>query len=433
MKHFLTYRKQRVVLIRQSFSWTNVKVGVPQGSFLGLLLFLIYINDLADGLSSNTKLFADDTSLFSVIHDSVITTLELNSDLSRIKQWACQWKMSFNPDPNKQAQEVIFSRKLKKVCHPPLRFNNDNVSQVSSQKHLGLTLDNRLTFDEHLTSVSNKISKTIGLLRKLQNILPRPALLTIYKSFIRPHLDYGDIIYDQAYNLSFHQKLESIQYNAALALTGAIRGSSREKLYQELGLESLQLRRWYRKLCCFYKIYNKQAPGYLTELIPTRNEAYQTRHFANIPSLSFKHNFFKNTFFPSTILEWNKLDPSLRNSASYNVFKNNILKFIRPSPNKISQCHNPKGIKLVTRLRLGLSHLQEHKFKNSFQDTLNPLCSCGHDTETTSHYFLHCPLFHAKWSTLLKNINEIDSPIFNKSESVVTRILLMTMNLSRMK
>ena len=194
------------------------------------MLFLIYINDLADVLSSNTKLFADDTSLFSVIHDSVITTLELNSDLSRIKQWAFQWKMSFNPDPNKQTQEVIFSRELKKLFHPSLRFNNNNVSQASSQKHSGLTLDNRLTFDEHITNLSNKISKTIGLLRKLQNILPRPALLTIYKCFIRPHLDYGDINYDQAYNLSFHQKLESIQYSAALGLTGAIRGSSREKL-----------------------------------------------------------------------------------------------------------------------------------------------------------------------------------------------------------
>ena len=101
-------------------------------------------------------------------------------------------------------------------------------------------LDNRLTFDEHLTNVSNKISKTVGLLRKLQNIL---TLLTIYKCFIRPHLDYVDIIYDQAYNLSFHQKLESIQYKTALALTVAIRGSSKEKFYQELGLESLQLRR----------------------------------------------------------------------------------------------------------------------------------------------------------------------------------------------
>ena len=131
LKHFSRNRKQRVVLNGQSSSWTNVKAGVPQGSILGPLLFLIYINDLADGLSSNTKLFADDTSLFSVIHDSVITTLELNSDLSRIKQWAFQWKMSFNPDPNKQAQEVIFSRKLKKVCHPPLRFDINNVSQAS--------------------------------------------------------------------------------------------------------------------------------------------------------------------------------------------------------------------------------------------------------------------------------------------------------------
>ena len=136
--------------------------------------------------------------LFSVIHDSVITTLELNSDLSRIKQWTFQWKMSFNPDPNKQAQEVVFSRKLKKFCRPSLRFNN-NVSQASSQKHLGLTLDHRLTFDKHLTNVLNKINKTMRLLRILQNILPRSEFHPIYECFIRPHLDYGDIIYDQAF------------------------------------------------------------------------------------------------------------------------------------------------------------------------------------------------------------------------------------------
>ena len=79
-------------------------------------------------------------------------------------------------------------------------------------------------------------------------MLPRQALVTIYKAFIRPHLDYGDVLYDQAFNKSFHAKNESIQYNACLAITGAIRGTSRENTYQELGLESLQLRRWYRKL-----------------------------------------------------------------------------------------------------------------------------------------------------------------------------------------
>ena len=99
----------------------------------------------------------------------------------------------------------------------------------------------------------------------------------------------------------------------------------------------------------------------MTELIPTRNETYQTRLVASAPSLRFKHNFFflkkKKTFFSSAILEWDKVDPSLRNLPSYNFFKISILKFIRPSPNKIFQCYKPKRIKLVTQLGLGLSHL----------------------------------------------------------------------------
>ena len=100
-------------------------------------------------------------------------------------------------------------------------------------------LDCKLNFEEHLKTIVNKINKTIGLLRKFQNFLPRKSSLTIYKSFIRPHLDYGGIIYDQSYNTSFHQRLESLQYNAALAITDAIRGTSKENLYNELGLESL--------------------------------------------------------------------------------------------------------------------------------------------------------------------------------------------------
>ena len=112
-------------------------------------------------------------------------------------------------------------------------------------------LDTKLDFQDHLKRIFSKVNKTIGLLRKLHHILPRSPLLTIYKSFIRPHLDYSDIIHDQAYNASFHQKLGSIQYNAALAITGATRRTSKEKLYDELGLETLEKRRWYRKLCCF--------------------------------------------------------------------------------------------------------------------------------------------------------------------------------------
>ena len=236
IKCFLKNHKQRVVLNGQTSSWTNVLAGVPQGSILGPLFFLIYINDLSDDLSSNPKLFADDTSLFSVVHDKNTSAKELNNDLRKISNWAYQWKMSFNPDPLKHTQEVYFSRKITKTNHPTLIFNDNPVHQVALQKHLGMFLDYKLNFEEHLKTIVNKINKTIGLLRKLQNFLPRKSLLTMYKSFIRPHLDYGDIIYDQSYNTSFHQRLESLQYNTALAVTGSIRGTSKEKLHNELDL-----------------------------------------------------------------------------------------------------------------------------------------------------------------------------------------------------
>ena len=252
---FLRNRKQRVLLNGQVSGWSDVTAGVPQSSILGPLLFLIYINNLSEGLSSNTKLLADDTSLFSVTHDINTSALELNSNLAKIKRWALPWKMNFNRNPKKEAQEVIFSRKSKAISHPPIVFNNNNVIQNTSQKHLGIILDSRLSFEKHLETVLCKINKTIDLIRKLQNLLPRTVLITLYKAFVRPHLDYGDIIYDQANNTSFLQKLESLQYNACLAIAGAIRGSSREKIYQELGFESLQQRRWYRKLCSFYKVF----------------------------------------------------------------------------------------------------------------------------------------------------------------------------------
>ena len=155
--------------------WSNVKAGVPQGSILGPLLypFPIYINDLPKVLSSNAKLFADDTSLLSVIHDSSTTRNELNDDLVKISNWTYQWKISFNPDPNKQAQEVSFSGKTKKLNHPPLTFSKSTVSQSTYQKHLGVILDASLSFDEHLISIQSKTNKTIGLLLKLQNTLPR--------------------------------------------------------------------------------------------------------------------------------------------------------------------------------------------------------------------------------------------------------------------
>ena len=136
--------------------------------------------------------------------------------------------------------------------------------------------------------------------------------------------------------------MESIQYNAALAITGAIRGSSREKLYQELGLESLQQRRWYRKLRYFFKLTKNKSLKYLFNYIPTVRSTYRTRNTDNIPQFNVRHTFFRNSYFPSIVTEWNNLDKSIRNSESFSIFKKNILEFIQPSPNSIFNCHNPR-------------------------------------------------------------------------------------------
>ena len=119
--------------------------------------------------------------------------------------------MSFNPEVTKQAQEVVFSRKRQKVTHPTVYFNNSPVTQSSSQKHLGIRLDEKLNSIHHIKEKFSKANKSIGVIKKLNNTLPRKALLTLYKSFVRPHLDYGDTIYDQPNNESFCNKPETVQ------------------------------------------------------------------------------------------------------------------------------------------------------------------------------------------------------------------------------
>ncbi len=245
-QNFLTDRYQRVVLNGKTSEWKQINAGVPQGSILGPLFFLIYINDLPVNLESKPKIFADDTSLFSLVLDQLLSLEALNRDLSRISEWAHQWKMSFNPDPTKQAVEVYFSCRFNPANAPVISFNNNDIIASEHQKHLGLILDSKLSFNRHLDEKTKKANKGIGLINRLRKHVPRKSLLTIYKSFIRPHLDYGDIVYDRPGNASFVQKLETIQYNACLAITGCFRGTSQEKIYSELGLESLPDRRYAR-------------------------------------------------------------------------------------------------------------------------------------------------------------------------------------------
>ena len=240
--------------------------------------------------------------------------------------------MLFNPDPSKQAIKVLFSRRATHTPHPVLTFNDNDICSKDSHRHLGMVLDKKLTFGHHLKEKIYKANKGIGLIARLYSFLPRKTLTNIYKTFIRPHLDYGDIVYDHLSNIKFCQKIESVQYNAALAISaGTIRGTSREKQYQELGFEHLHDRSWFRRLCLFYKIKNDLTVPYLKNILPEpKSSSYslRTNRVYNVPSARTER--FQSSFFPYCISKWNQLEPELQNSLTLSSFKHSLLRFIRP-------------------------------------------------------------------------------------------------------
>ena len=217
------------------------------------------------------RLFADDSSLFACVTDVTQTHNKLLRDLGSITDWAYQWKMVFNPDITKQAIEVIFSCKDKKPEHPELSFNGIPIARKPFTKQMGVYLDDRLNFSKHVKEKVEIARKGLSLLKFLSKYVDRNVLSLSYKMYVRPHLDYGDILYHNQ-RADLMNLVERIQYKAALIATGCWQGTSRDKLYEELGWESLSDRRWLRRLTLFYKITNDLAPSYLSDHIPERNE-----------------------------------------------------------------------------------------------------------------------------------------------------------------
>ena len=125
-------------------------------------------------------------------------------------------------------------------------------------------------------------------------------------------------------------------------------------------------------MCLFYKVFSTGQPSYIYDLLPPLRNS--RRHVNSFNLVTCKSEYFKNSFIPNVIYEWNKLDPDIRSSASYNLFRNTLLKFIRPVQRKTFNINDSVGVKLLTRLHLGLSHLLEHKLRQGFRDVLNPLC-----------------------------------------------------------
>ena len=163
----------------------------------------------------------------------------------------------------------------------------------------------------------------------MQCFLPRSSLLTIYISFVRPHLDYGDVIYDQPSNATFSSKVESMQFNAALAITGVNRDSAPEKLYQGLEPDYPHGRRWMRRLWLFYKVLLNKVPKYIYRFILLFRHAFRNPNL--FTSFTCRTEYFKNSFFPSVINHWN---PKFAIVLPILVSKNALINFIRPSEKK---------------------------------------------------------------------------------------------------
>ena len=261
---------------------------------------------MTDGLKCNVKLFADDRSIFTVVHYPNTASVDMNHDLSLVNLWARKWRMSFNPDPTKQAVEVTFSKKRSPVNHPPIFL------------------------------MISKFRQGIGMLRFLSKYLLRHTLNEMYKLYVRPHLDYGDVIYHIPHDVCEYshsvvltnqmEKLESVQYSTALEITGAWKGTSCDKLYDELGWESLNLRQWSRHLILFYKIVNNLTSDYTRHPIPYLQETnYDLRRRTTIGQICARTQGFKSSFYPNCLSEWEKLDPEIRLSSSVNVFKKKLL------------------------------------------------------------------------------------------------------------
>ena len=292
----LDKRTQSVVLPGTASRWTSIKAGIPQGSILGPLLFLLYINDIVENTHSSIRLFADDTSLYIIVDDPIDSANQLNNDLQTIHLWAKTWLVTFNPT---KSESVIFSWKRNKPYHPPVFMNQTEIKEVTSHKHLGVVFSNDCTWHEHLDYIKSKAWTRRKITRKLKFKLDMHSLQTIYFSLIRPVIEYSDVVWDNC-TLYEANELEKIQLEAVRIVTGATKLISIDSLYTETSLETLASRRNKHKLQLFYKMQNGLTPEYRSTLVPDNvgnNSAYNLRMHGILILSKQILNYVSNPFF----------------------------------------------------------------------------------------------------------------------------------------
>ena len=239
IENYLSSRKQKVLLNGKESNILSIKAGVPQGSILGPLLFLVFINDIVAEVDCSIKLFADDTSIYMIIDNPLLNAIQLNQNLNKIHNCSKKWLVNFNPQ---KTETLLISRKTFPTYHPPLFMNNTPIQEVSEHKHLGLIFDTSCQWKSHIDYILEKASNKLKLLRALKFQIDRKSLQTMYFSFIRPVIEYSDIVWDNC-TQTLKEKLEKINIEAARIVTGATKLTSLKLLYKESGWPTLEKRR----------------------------------------------------------------------------------------------------------------------------------------------------------------------------------------------
>ena len=312
---YLSDRFQRVVIKGQFSEWIKILAGVPQGSILGPLLFLIYIDDIVHDIESDIFLFADDTSLLEQITDPVLSFEKINRDLTKLHNWSKQWLVNFNPTKTKY---IIFSKKLQSPDYPHLYIGGEILQRVKQHKQLGDTFNESVTLDDHVNENCKKAMNRLVMLQKLGNKIPRKSRLTIYLSYIRPVLEFGFQLYDNSTN-EILDKIERAQRESLLFVTAAYKKTSHRELLKEVGLPSLDKRRKSQKIQFIYKAKNELLPHYLIETIPSTKGSlneYNLRNANDIMLPRSRKNYFLKSYIPSSIRAWNESPLDIKRATS---------------------------------------------------------------------------------------------------------------------
>ena len=328
---YLSNRRQKV-RIGDTFSMTKkLEAGCPQGSVLGPLLALMYLDGLASKVTNDVMFYADDTSLYMTHNKDNIDTAQrsLQHDLDAICDYGRNWAITFNA--SKTIQQTFTRRPNSPI--PALKFGGESIVVKTSHKHLGVIFSNDLHFHEHINDVVRKINVALSPLYPIARYIPRSELIQIYVTYIRPYFDYCDILYDGHITKDDELRLERLQTRAARLVTGTPYRTPTDKLRRELGWDSLKTRRKIHKLIFYRKLLDTRhsLPDYLTPILTqTRGTATQ-RRLRNTDTMTLPPNrtmSFQRSFIPDTTRLWNRLPQSIRASPSLATFKTALIKHI---------------------------------------------------------------------------------------------------------